>query len=660
MNNAIDFLVLPREISTFERRYLERLNKIALVFFALHLPVFALLAHFNGINVGITLLLSGAALFGPVVAYWTVNNPRTISLVMGSAAMFFGGILVHVGQGPVQIEMHFYFFALLAMVAVFGNPMVVVAAAVTVTLHHLVVWYLFPRSVFNYDAAWWVVGVHAIFVVLVSVASCFIARSFFDNVIGLDKIVQSRTTALNEKNREMRLLLDNVRQGFLTIDRDGVLAEERSAAVDQWFGAPDAGVSWTSYLERISPAFAARTKLGWAEVVEGVMPLELTLEQLPHRLDFGGRRFQLDYRPIGTAEPFVQYLIVITDVTTDLIREESEIDRREAVAVFERFLVDRSGFETFFEDAGAIIEFLKGGTSADAKMVKRLIHTLKGNALLYGLQTVATLCDGLENFIEEEGRLPTTLEYEPLSQRWASLAGNVERWFLQRPRSIEIDDAQHAALRVAVEAGEPKAALLRRVDTLRLEPTVKRLRHFADQAQRIAGRLEKGNVRIALEDNDVRLDAAIWNPFWSVFIHAIRNAVDHGIETPDARLAAGKPQEGSLVLRTTEGSDDVSIEIQDDGRGIDWTAIAEKAQASGLPHTTREELGNALFVDGFTTASRVTELSGRGVGMGALLHGTQALGGFVTVNSTPGGGTTMRMTFPKSGSSRQSAAVSVT
>jgi hypothetical protein len=76
-------------------------------------------------------------------------------------------------------------------------------------------------------------------IALESVAACFISRSFFDNVIGLEKIVHSRTEALDSKNRDMRLLLDNVQQGFLTIDLAGALAQERSAAVDAWFGAPE-------------------------------------------------------------------------------------------------------------------------------------------------------------------------------------------------------------------------------------------------------------------------------------------------------------------------------------------------------------------------------------------------------------------------------------
>ena len=240
MKSILDFLVLPPEVSDFERNYLGRVNRIASFFFALHVPVFVLVAYVNDTRPGLALILSAAVLLGPLLGRHATQSPRGLSIVYGVTAMFMGGLLVHFGQGPVQIEMHFYFFALVAMCAVFGNPLVIVAAAATVALHHLIVWLVIPSSVFNYDARWWVVGVHALFVGLESVATCFIARSFFDNVIGLEKIVRKRTEELDAKNQEMRLLLDNVQQGFLTIDRSGRLAGEHSAIVDGWFGAPEA------------------------------------------------------------------------------------------------------------------------------------------------------------------------------------------------------------------------------------------------------------------------------------------------------------------------------------------------------------------------------------------------------------------------------------
>jgi len=87
--------------------------------------------------------------------------------------------------------------------------------------------------------------------------------------------------------------------------------------------------------------------------------------------------------------------------------------------------------------------------------------------------------------------------------------------------------------------------------------------------------------------------------------------------------------------------------IADDGNGINWEAVRAKAKRAGLPSNTENDLKSSLFVDGFTTSQNVTDLSGRGVGMGALLEATRALGGEMTIDSTHGRGTRLRMNFPK-------------
>jgi two-component system chemotaxis sensor kinase CheA len=645
MREILDAIILPREMTQFERSYLERMNRVALWFFAAHLPVFVIIAWVNRTEPFIAALLTGAVLAGPALAVFTFKNPRAVSVVHGIAAMFFGGLLVHLGQGPVQIEMHFYFFALIAMSAVFGNPLVIIAAAITVTLHHLVVWLVIPASVFNYQAEWWVVAVHAAFVVLESVATCYIARSFFDNVIGLEKVVEARTQALDTRNSDMRVLLDNVLEGFTTIDREGVLAVERSAALDRWFGTPLPQTSWFDHLGRTCPDFGARSHLNWAEVSSDILPVELTLEQMPKRLTVGARHLQVAYRPIGS-EPHQRFLVVVTDETSEVEREQAELERREAMAVFERVLVDRAGFEIFFEEASNIVSSLMDEKVTDLTLIKRLLHTLKGNAGISGLNSVSDLCHDLESVILENDRLPERTRYEALANRWARLAIDVERLLGTKRKVIEIDDGQYAALEAAVITGEETPVLLKRVRALRLEPTARRLHHFAEQARRIAHRLDKSDIQISVEDNGVRLDGNRWNGFWSTFVHAVRNALDHGIETPDVRMEAGKSPGGSLALRTVENADSLIVEIEDDGRGIDWVSIAAKAQRLGLPAATLDDLQKALFVDGLSTAENVTDLSGRGIGMGALLHGTALLGGKLTIETKKGEGTKFRMVFP--------------
>lgn len=646
LRSIANFLVLPSEISDFERSYLKRVNRAALVFFALHAPVFALVAYFNQTSPALAFLASLSVLLGPVLARFALKSPRSLSIVHGITAMLMGGLLVHFGQGPVQIEMHFYFFALIAMCAVFGNPLVIVAAAAIVALHHLVIWLVLPRSVFNYEAEWWVVAVHALFVVLESVATCFIARSFFDNVIGLEKIVRNRTTELDAKNQAMRLLLDNVQQGFLTIDRSGSLARERSAVVDRWFGTPPAGATWFDYLATTSPTFADATRFAWGEVKDAILPLALTLEQMPRALAHGGSSYRFEYRPIGAGEEPEHFLVIVTDVTTELEREAAELERNETMALFERVLADRAGVETFIEEATNIVDVLVHQRSNEPSTVKRLIHTLKGNAASYGLASVAARCHELEDFIAETGTLPATLAYAELAQRWKRVATDIEKLLGKRASAIEVDWEQYRALERAVRSGETGSRLLRRVRGLRLESTAKRLAHFAEQAQRIAARLDKSEVRIEVQDHGVRLDHNRWSAFWSAFIHAIRNALDHGVEGTEERASSGKTTTPLVALRTFEQNESMIVEISDDGRGIDWHHIAERARSAGLAATTASDLERALFVDGISTATNVSDVSGRGIGMGALLAATEALGGKLSIESELRRGTTVRFTFP--------------
>jgi hypothetical protein len=215
VDSLMAYVSLPDEVTPFERRYLAKLNRVALVLFWAHAPLLMFVAGLAGTGVWRALLYSLVVLAGPTLAWRTFENPRHVSMTYGVAAMCMGGLLVHFGQGPMQIEMHFYFFVVIALLAVFANPRVVLAAALTATVHHLALFFLLPASIFNYSATFWTVVVHAAFVVADSVAACFVARSFFDNVIGLDRMVG----ALDGRNADLRLVLENVGQGFVTIDR---------------------------------------------------------------------------------------------------------------------------------------------------------------------------------------------------------------------------------------------------------------------------------------------------------------------------------------------------------------------------------------------------------------------------------------------------------
>jgi two-component system chemotaxis sensor kinase CheA len=142
------------------------------------------------------------------------------------------------------------------------------------------------------------------------------------------------------------------------------------------------------------------------------------------------------------------------------------------------------------------------------------------------------------------------------------------------------------------------------------------------------------------------LKADEWSEFFNASIHVLRNSIDHGLELPEDRRAHGKPDAGRIELRTSLDREHFRVEFSDDGRGIDWTGVERQARRLGLPTTTEDDLIEALFADGLSTRQGVSELSGRGVGLGAVRQACRALGGDVEIESTQGLGTTFRFVWP--------------
>jgi two-component system chemotaxis sensor kinase CheA len=212
---------------------------------------------------------------------------------------------------------------------------------------------------------------------------------------------------------------------------------------------------------------------------------------------------------------------------------------------------------------------------------------------------------------------------------------------------IEITQEELRELEAATLARAPHTKLASLLGRLKYERGIVRLRRVAEQAKSVAQRLGKGDLDVQIEaKGDVRFPAEHWAPFWSSFVHVVRNAVDHGIETPEARLAAGKLGRPRLKLVAKPDAKALTIEISDDGRGIDWARVREKAKERGLPSASETDLVDALFCDGLSTTEHVTDVSGRGIGMSAVRHAASALEGVVTVTSARGVGTTVSFRFP--------------
>jgi two-component system chemotaxis sensor kinase CheA len=159
-------------------------------------------------------------------------------------------------------------------------------------------------------------------------------------------------------------------------------------------------------------------------------------------------------------------------------------------------------------------------------------------------------------------------------------------------------------------------------------------------------------VRLQVEGQDTELDKSLLEAIKDPLTHAVRNSLDHGIEPPEARQAAGKDPEGTLKLKASQEGSYVVIEVTDDGAGIAIDKIRQKAVERGLVPAERaarlgeRELFQLIFLPGFSTAATVTNVSGRGVGMDVVRTNVEKIGGKVEIDSRAGKGTTLRMRIP--------------
>ncbi len=164
------------------------------------------------------------------------------------------------------------------------------------------------------------------------------------------------------------------------------------------------------------------------------------------------------------------------------------------------------------------------------------------------------------------------------------------------------------------------------------------------------GRKSGKPLRLVLSGETTEMDRSLVEQIADPLVHMIRNAVDHGIEPPDERRRAGKPEEGTIRLSAYHEGGSIVIELADDGRGLDRDAILAKARVQGLvgPNDTLSEsdIHMLIFAPGFSTAQQVTEVSGRGVGMDVVKRNLEAMHGRVTISTTPGQGTTFKMLLP--------------
>jgi two-component system chemotaxis sensor kinase CheA len=314
---------------------------------------------------------------------------------------------------------------------------------------------------------------------------------------------------------------------------------------------------------------------------------------------------------------------------------------------------DRIGFQLLY------------GTSASVEEIFSAVGREDAVVELLSAKAVATAPRAAEETADTEGQESGTTSMRSISRtvrvdidKLDSLMNVVGELVLSKGAIAAVAERARGggAGEMAAELQKSLRVLERRLDELqkgvmevRMVPVGQLFEKMVRIVRRVASESGK-KVAIDIRGADTELDKLIMEDLSDPLMHIIRNAIDHGIESPAERLAGGKPEKGTISLWASQKGNHVVIEVRDDGRGVDPEKVRRKAIQKGLlaegAELSRDEMFDLLFMPGFSTRDEVSDLSGRGVGMDVVKNNISALSGMIEMDSSLGEGTTLAITLP--------------
>lgn len=480
---------------------------------------------------------------------------------------------------------------------------------------------------------------------------------------------------------DLKWLLNNTGQGFLYFTGDLRCGSVYSAECLRLFGCGDiTGISIVDLLFPAIPPSQPPERSTVARILSNIFSKgpemrEVYLSLLPAEIILNDRVIQLVFKPISdnTDGSPLTMMLILTDITEKRALEKRMEDERHFLRMVVTVVTNLRDFKDIirdYTDFCSSIEGLTGRRRSTRELLDDLylpIHTFKGNFSQLEMPHITGKLHDLESEIAKMKRLPELTGQEV---REFLLGRDIKAWlqedlavltealgpaFLDKGNTVEIEVEKLCEIERQIETvfGEAESRpLLLKIRKLRYQPFQSLLRMYPDYARKLSERLEKSVNPVVIENGEFAVDPGRYHSFAKSLVHIFRNALDHGVESPEERLHNGKEEYGTILCRAELADGCLVLTIADDGRGLDLEKIKERAVAAGLstPESLElmepEEVSRLIFSGELSTKERVSSLSGRGVGLKAVLNEVEALQGQVKIESRQNEGTSFRFILP--------------
>lgn len=462
--------------------------------------------------------------------------------------------------------------------------------------------------------------------------------------VELQRYSESLEGEVAARTRQIRTIMDHVTTGFLLVAKSARVETGWSKSCSSLLSKDDLTDRPLADCLGFDKGATLELEGGLEQVFDDFLPEELLLAQLPNRVSIGERMVGLSYSVVRDQGGVSAVLVTLTDISSQV---EAEAAARRAQALV-AILSQLTTFRLYVSDVNhLLVEAQDGLQAGDVDLVRRSIHTVKGNSSVYGLEEVVSVChevEASETIVRDHlARIDRTLRTFIDDHRALFGSGFGESSSEEDVVRLSRKSFQHLVDLAGIDAGTARRYLSesRRIPAAQLAAPLEAV------VERLASRLGKA-VDVSVVGGEVLVDPEGIAPVLRCLPHLVRNAVDHGLEVPDER--GEKSPRGRLTLSFEEVGDSLRIAVADDGRGIDTRSVAAVARDRGLIEAGRDLVFDeavALVVQGgVSTANQVTDISGRGVGLSATREALEAVHGKLSVQSELGKGTTIQLTCP--------------
>lgn len=491
----------------------------------------------------------------------------------------------------------------------------------------------------------------------------------------LENLVKERTQQLNEQLTLVSDLLNNMKQAVFSVSKENKIVLPVSKFAENLFGSPIDGKDIFELvykdMEKSSEDYSKLNstftlifggdELQWI-FLENQLPKKLSVN-----LQGSTRTLKISYNPLWDNQEALDKLMYVIEDITDVLELERKVEAEKAQSAKNLQLLQElasiglSEVRNFFQNSFDLLKSTEKNVQ-DQILVRRNLHTLKGNARALGLTRISGKIHSIESELSFDSRFPALMTQVRNSfDEYYQLAIDVFKLEQQ-------DESTAEMLQVHRGSFEQMRALLEELQKNRaaiqieqLNQAYHRLLCFPVKAallrnlamvQEVSRNLGK-QVDFKVQGDPIVLDRRQIDLLNDAAGHLIRNALDHAIENPEERRAAGKSEIGNLIIDCSETHAEATrhlvIRFLDDGRGIDPNLVAQSAISKGLIHkeavqkmSDKEKL-ELIFLPGFSTREQVSEVSGRGIGMEAVRSSIEQMGGTLTISSRIGLGTELRI-----------------